>query len=221
MKFPFISYKNDRKKEASPENVHPLKNTNFNEHFLFNSLNAIQYYISNNEKKLSVQYLAMLGKLIRFNLNHLEQNRVPLSEELSMILIYLKLQKMRYQDKFNYKISVQDGDCQEEKFMTKNILTSLLEILIEKLLVVQKESAVLHISFNKNNDKMTLSVEIQIHTEVLPPDDFHESLQLWEENVDIINRTIQKKQPDKIRFKKEFSKRNGIVLYLSIPITEK
>lgn len=71
-------------------------NSQLNPHFLFNSLNAIQYFVTSEKKKLALEYLSTFSRLIRFYLKQLGKDTVSLYNEIDMLNWYLKLQKLRY-----------------------------------------------------------------------------------------------------------------------------
>src|SRR5690606_30208807 len=75
-----------------------------NPHFVFNTLNAIQYFITSGNKRASLYYLSIFSKLIRFYLKHIDSETVLLREERDMLNSYLALQKLRYNNKFDYRI---------------------------------------------------------------------------------------------------------------------
>ena len=75
-------------------------NSQMNPHFVFNALNAIQYFITSGKRKLALEYLSMFSKLVRYYLKHLEKDVVALKSEVEMLHWYLNLQKLRYDDKF-------------------------------------------------------------------------------------------------------------------------
>lgn len=79
-----------------------------NSHFLFNSLNSIKNYIIKNEKRLAVSYLNSFAVLIRKILNNSESKFISLDNELETLKLYLDLEKMRFEDKFDYSIIVDD-----------------------------------------------------------------------------------------------------------------
>lgn len=83
-------------------------NASMNRHFIFNALNSIQYYINSSDKKSANKYLSRFAKLIRKNLDssHQENGMVPLNDELERLELYLELETMRFNDKFNYTIEV-------------------------------------------------------------------------------------------------------------------
>ncbi|MGB0886520.1 MAG: ligand-binding sensor domain-containing protein [Vicingaceae bacterium] len=81
-------------------------NSSMNRHFIFNALNSIQYYINRQDKKSANKYLSSFAKLVRKNLDSSLVNEIYLDDEIERIGLYLKLEEMRFQNKFNYKINV-------------------------------------------------------------------------------------------------------------------
>lgn len=81
-------------------------NASMNRHFIFNSLNSIQYYINRQDKFSANKYLTNFAKLVRKNLDNSLENAIYIEEEIERIELYLKLEQMRFQDKFNYQIKI-------------------------------------------------------------------------------------------------------------------
>lgn len=81
-------------------------NSSMNRHFIFNALNSIQYYINRQDRMAANRYLSDFAKLIRKNLDSSQENLTPLREEIERLELYLKLEHMRFKDKFDYEVSV-------------------------------------------------------------------------------------------------------------------
>ena len=83
-------------------------NASMNRHFIFNSLNSIQYYINSSDKQSANKYLSRFAKLIRKNLDssHRKDGMVPLGDEIERLKLYLDLESMRFKDKFTYVIDI-------------------------------------------------------------------------------------------------------------------
>lgn len=79
-----------------------------NPHFVFNSLNSIQSYIAKNENDRAIRFLAKFSRLIRSTLNHSRAPRVNMQSELEALRLYLDLEQMRFKNKFDYEITVDD-----------------------------------------------------------------------------------------------------------------
>ena len=77
-----------------------------NPHFLFNSLNSIQYYIVKNDRVSSSRYLSKFATLMRIILNNSQNQAIPLSDELNALKLYLDLESMRFKDRFEYTIEI-------------------------------------------------------------------------------------------------------------------
>lgn len=88
---------------------HQTLNASMNRHFVFNALNSIQYYINKEDKLSANKYLSSFAKLIRKNLDSSLSNFVPLSEEIERLELYLELELMRFESKFEYQIIVDDN----------------------------------------------------------------------------------------------------------------
>ena len=83
-------------------------NASMNRHFIFNALNSIQYYINTQDKLSANKYLTSFAKLIRKNLDSSSSGKslVPLTDELERLELYITLEHMRFQNKFEYKIKI-------------------------------------------------------------------------------------------------------------------
>jgi ligand-binding sensor domain-containing protein/anti-sigma regulatory factor (Ser/Thr protein kinase) len=79
-----------------------------NPHFIFNSLNSIQYYILNNDKFSSNKYLTKFANLMRLILDNSQQQTIPIKDELSALSLYIELESLRFEDKFEFSIVVDE-----------------------------------------------------------------------------------------------------------------
>ncbi|HRW69516.1 histidine kinase, partial [Lentimicrobium sp.] len=75
-------------------------------HFVFNTLNSIQSYIIKNDRLSSSQYLTKFSRLMRLMLNNSQQIAVPLNDEVSALNIYLELESIRFQEKFEFYLNI-------------------------------------------------------------------------------------------------------------------
>lgn len=73
-----------------------------NPHFFYNALNTIQAFIFTNDKKNASVYLNKFSKLTRMILEMSEQEFIPLQEEIQALTLYLELEKMRFDDDFEF-----------------------------------------------------------------------------------------------------------------------
>lgn len=74
-----------------------------NPHFIFNSLNSIENFIMQNEKRLASDYLNKFARLIRMILDSSRSEVVPLSKDMESLQLYIELEQLRFAGKFSYQ----------------------------------------------------------------------------------------------------------------------
>jgi len=79
-----------------------------NPHFIFNTLNSIQYYMYQHDKLATNNYLTKFSSLMRKVLDNSQHTSIPLSDELGALNLYLELESIRFKDKFEYQITLDD-----------------------------------------------------------------------------------------------------------------
>jgi LytS/YehU family sensor histidine kinase len=85
-----------------------------NPHFLFNSLNSIKYFIIRNQTDLAADYLTKFSRLIRLILSNSKQERVTLATELEALRLYVELEGLRFDQKFEFELVVDQNIDPEE-----------------------------------------------------------------------------------------------------------
>ena len=79
-----------------------------NPHFIFNTLNSIQYYMYQHDKLATNNYLTKFTSLMRKVLENSQHTSVTIKDELEALTLYLELESLRFKGKFDYKITVDD-----------------------------------------------------------------------------------------------------------------
>lgn len=102
-------------------------NSNMNRHFIFNALNSIQYYINRQDRMAANRYLSDFARLIRKNLDSSQETLTPLREEMERLELYLKLEHMRFKDKFEYAIHISPEVSQDAVKVPAMLLQPFLE----------------------------------------------------------------------------------------------
>lgn len=80
-----------------------------NPHFIFNALNSVNHYISQNDERKANRYLSDFSKLMRMVMDSSKHSLVPLTEELEMLRLYLQLEHTRFNDKFDYTVEISES----------------------------------------------------------------------------------------------------------------
>ena len=73
-------------------------------HFIFNALASIQSYMLEKNVKQAALYLSSFSKLTRAILNNSREEFITLQNDIETIEDYLKIQQMRFDDRFTYEI---------------------------------------------------------------------------------------------------------------------
>ena len=120
-----------------------------NPHFIFNTLNSIQYYMYQHDKISTNNYLTKFSMLMRKTLENSQHTAIPIKDELDALQLYLELESLRFKEKFDYKIDVDED----------------IDVLIQKIptMLIQPyvENAICHGLMNKD-DKGFLNVNLQL-----------------------------------------------------------
>lgn len=103
-----------QKKDLEMERVQAELNflqSQMNPHFLFNTLNAILVVCTKNNYSDVTDIIKSLSKLLRRLLSW-KEDLVSLQEEMSFIEMYLKIEKFRFRDKFEYHFDIDEQSLQ-------------------------------------------------------------------------------------------------------------
>lgn len=74
-----------------------------NPHFIFNSLNSIENFMMQNEKRLASDYLNKFSRLIRSILDSSRNELIPLAKDMEALQLYVDLEQLRFNNKFRYQ----------------------------------------------------------------------------------------------------------------------
>jgi Putative regulator of cell autolysis len=77
-----------------------------NPHVLFNMLNSIQGYVLRNDSDSAVYYLNKFALLMRRILSNSTETYISLGKELDAIKLYIELEMMRFDNLFDYEITI-------------------------------------------------------------------------------------------------------------------
>ncbi len=123
-----------------------------NPHFIFNTINSILYLINKQDNYNATEYLTKLSKLMRMILENSHYHTISLAEEIDSLRLYLELESLRFENKFEFNISLSDKiDSHETQIPTMLIQPYVENALIHGLLNKQ-EAGSLQIEFDLEND---------------------------------------------------------------------
>jgi streptogramin lyase len=113
-----------------------------NPHFIFNSLSAIQNYIYSNQTHMAGNYLTDFAHLIRLILDNSRNEFIPFEKEIETISLYLKLQKLRFENQFDYFIEIDPALQTGDYDIPPMLAQPFLENAIEQLSIVFGDSRI-------------------------------------------------------------------------------
>jgi tetratricopeptide (TPR) repeat protein len=96
-----------KKNELAVSNLKALQ-SQMNPHFIFNSLNAIQDLVLQEDTDKSYDYITLFAQLVRSTLNYSDKEFINIDKELEFLDVYLSLEKLRFGEELTYKISYYD-----------------------------------------------------------------------------------------------------------------
>ncbi|MRG48912.1 transporter substrate-binding domain-containing protein [Chitinophaga sp. SYP-B3965] len=77
-----------------------------NPHFIFNSLNHMQYYINQGDKSIALKYVGRFSRFMRLIIQQANVSTVSIAEEILMLEQYLGMEQIRFTGKFSYDLQV-------------------------------------------------------------------------------------------------------------------
>ncbi|MEJ5995970.1 histidine kinase [Pedobacter sp. Du54] len=129
-----------------------------NPHFMFNALNSIQHYINVQDRQSANRYLSDFASLIRKNFEAAHQSFIPLEEEVENIQIYLRLEQMRFNEKFDYQIDISKDLDVEDWMIPTMILQPLLENAILHGIMPSQKPGKISILFTLNENDLLITI---------------------------------------------------------------
>lgn len=130
-----------------------------NPHFIFNSLNSVNQFISENKELEANKYLTSYSTLMRDMMENSNKDFIILDKEVEQLKKYLDLEHLRFQDKFDFKITVDKDLDTESVFVPNMIIQPHLENAIWHGLRYLDKKGFLHLQFQYYNEKVIVVIE--------------------------------------------------------------
>nr|WP_299035703.1 tetratricopeptide repeat protein [uncultured Tenacibaculum sp.] len=150
------------KQQKLANNLLALKSmrSQMNPHFIFNALNSVNSFIAVNDERSANRYLSEFSVLMRSVLENSDEDFIPLTKEIELLELYVKLEHNRFKDKFDYNINIDKSIPLDEYSIPPMLLQPYIENAIWHGLRYKKEKGKLQISMlPKNNDSITILIE--------------------------------------------------------------
>ena len=159
---------NIKNKEAAKTQINKLMaeyqlsaiQAQMNPHFIFNAINSIQSYILQKNEQQAYDYLSKFSKLIRMVLNNSEEKILSLHQELQTLDLYIQLEKLRFDDKFQYILNISDDVNTHDVLVPAMLIQPYVENAIwHGLMNLDTRPAILKINVSVEKDNLFISIE--------------------------------------------------------------
>nr|NQU92031.1 tetratricopeptide repeat protein [Bacteroidota bacterium] len=136
-----------------------LLRSQMNPHFIFNALIAIQSYIYEKEPVEAGDFLAKFAELVRMTLENSRVEFILFEKEIQLLKVYLELQALRFENKFDYKITIDHAIEPANMKIPPMLAQPFIENAIEHGIRHKPEKGLVKIDFIKENHYLLLLVE--------------------------------------------------------------
>lgn len=118
-----------------------------NPHFMFNTLNSIQDIVLNKDDKTARIYLADFALMMRMILENSAEKTISLEKELDFITLYLNLEQLRFENKFEVTVIIPDSLNLNSIKVPPMLIQPYIENAIIHGLMHKTENGILNVSF--------------------------------------------------------------------------
>lgn len=204
-----------------------LLRSQMNPHFIFNSLASVQNFIVKQDDTNASIYLSRFSELVRSILNNSLEDQITLEQEISTIENYLELQIVRFPEKFDYDLFVDERLDVENTFIPPMLAQPFIENAIEHGIKHKEDKGHISIRFEHKNGSMELIIEDdgigrkKAHEVRMQYDKDHKSMAtaITQERIKVINKKLKNKiTMEIIDLKDEQAKANGTRVVFGVPL---
>lgn len=130
-----------------------------NPHFIFNSLNSVNQFIAQNNELEANKYLTSYSNLMRNMMETSNKDFISLANELEQIKKYLDLEHLRFQDKFEYEIIIDEKLDADAIWVPNMLIQPHLENAIWHGLRYRETKGKLKVTFTEDNQLIKVLIE--------------------------------------------------------------
>lgn len=130
-----------------------------NPHFMYNALNTIQSLILTKQREVASEYLADFADLTRKYLDQSKRDFIALSDEIETLQIYLRLEKLRFDESFSYSLHVEERIDKHHTFIPVMLIQPFVENALKHGLLHKRGDKLLTIQFSLKEEQLICSIE--------------------------------------------------------------
>ncbi len=136
-----------------------LLRTQMSPHFIFNSLMSIQSFLIEGDVKGASKFLTLLARLMRLLLTYSNESYITIEQEVEVTEYFLATEKLRFGDKLDYKIEVDNSIDKYNTFIPPLMIQPALENAIVHGIMPCKEQGKLSVCFKVTSENLIVEIE--------------------------------------------------------------
>lgn len=148
-----------KQEQREAELSQTLLRTQMNPHFVFNAMSVIQSYIYENDPEKSSQFLVNFSRLMRLILENSPKEFIPIELEREILDKYLSAQKMRFENRFDYELTICDELLFNKALVSPMITQPFIENAIEHGQLHTVNGGKIAVDFSINSDQLLIQIK--------------------------------------------------------------
>jgi len=190
-----------------------------NPHFIFNILNTIQFFINKEDTQEANRILALFSRLMRKHLEICLKSSITLTEEIEYLSSYLSLEKIRFSEKMEYNIILENNVDQEEIILPPMLIQPFIENAIWHGIMPKDIGGIIDIDITCKYNVLQIKITdngVGITNSINNKSSVHISrgLELIQERVNLLNKLNNRK----ININKVQTGESGTEVVIQIPV---
>lgn len=164
-----------------------------NPHFIFNAINSIQGFYASGEIEKARTYIGKFSGLLRMILMQSKKEYIHINEEINIITLYLDLNKLRFENKFDYELIADKTLLDDNEEIPPMIIQPFIENSIIHGIAPMKSMGKIKVSILSNGDYIQCMIEDngvgRNFSQALNKDRIYEStgISVTQKRIDLLN----------------------------------
>lgn len=147
-----------RRKNAQTELEQRFLRSQLNPHFISNALVAVQQFMLKKQPEVAATYLAKFSKLMREILENSRHEFIPVEDEVNMLRNYLDIHKLRLNDSFDYRLTLDASIDAETDTIPPMFVQPFVENAIEHGISHSKDKGQIDILLTKEGEYIAIEI---------------------------------------------------------------
>jgi len=128
--------------------------------FIYNAMDSIMDYVMNEDKYSANQYLVKFAKVMQLFLEASKFSFIYLAEELELIHLYVDLEKLRFKNRLDFKISYDKELPIDVLEIPSMLIQPFIEDAIHHNLNLKEEKGKLEMRISLINSLLKIEIEV-------------------------------------------------------------